>query len=399
MSEPTRSARRLEIYTRVSVYVMLAAVPFLFVGAIPSLGPAVGFGIGALQAAANIVVCRHSLTMLRQGRRSLTRWEAWAFGGWLLGSVLVLVAVCLHVEPDSAWMPAVCAATAAPLATVSALLRAWAIIAGSVILGGVLGVVAATRAALPPSAAVGFALAATLLMAFMGMTMWLTGWLLRNIWELDRARRTAAQLAIAEERLRIARDLHDLFGRTMAAVAVKTELAGELVRRGQSESALAQLAEVRSIAEQAGQQVRAVVQGYREDDLTTELAGARSLLGSAGIRCVVRGSAPRDLPPEMVSVLAWVLREAVTNVIRHAAATECLITIELAGRLQMLITNDGAPGGGRRTGPDLDHDGHGLIGMRERVAAVGGKLQAAADEASGRFTVDVSLPSPGGARS
>lgn len=87
------------------------------------------------------------------------------------------------------------------------------------------------------------------------------------------------------------------------------------------------------------------------------------------------------------------LREAVTNVIRHSAATECMITIEVEPALRMIITNDGA------SPVDEDHRGHGLIGMRERVTSVGGTLDTWATPESGRFTVEVNVPRPAGSRS
>ena len=376
------SARRLEIYTRVSLYVMLAVLSIAYLGAFPSWGPTVGFVVGAVQSVANIAVCSRLLTMLHQGRRTPTRREALAGGCWLGLSVLVLVLVLAHVDLAGAWVPAVCAAAAAPLATAATLLSPRAVLTGSAVLAVMLGVAAGTRWSLSES--IWFAGGALALLVFFGMTFWLTGWMLRNIWELEEARRTAGQLAIAEERLRISRDLHDLFGRTMATVAVKTELAGELVRRGQSDAALRQLGEVRGLAEQSGQQVRAVVRGYRVSDLGTELVGARSLLEAAGIRCAVSGRPPDDLPAPVADVLVWVLREATTNVIRHSSARECLITIEQPGPVRMIITNDGCG----TNAPD--QPGSGLVGMRERVASVAGEISCRVSD--GRFTVEVTVP-------
>lgn len=381
------SARRLELYTRISVYGILAIQPLVYVDAFPRFGPAVGGVIGLVQAVLSIVVCSRALTALHDRRQRPTTAEWLVLGPWLAFSVGVLTVMIVQLEPGQVWIPSVAIAVAVPVSMIALLLPALTGLLLGLLLGGSAGLLAGRRTDTPVELLLQLSILSGVIVALVALSFWLTGWTLRNIWELEEARRAAAQLAIAQERLRISRDLHDLFGRTMATVAVKTELAGELVRRGRSEAALTQLSEVRSIAEQTGQQVRAVVQGYRPDDLATELAGARSLLDSAGIRCVVRGSVPADLEPEVISGLAWVLREAVTNVIRHSQATECMIAMESSDRLRMIITNDGA------AMADDDHhstSGHGLIGMRERMAELQGELAISQDQ--GRFTIEVSTP-------
>lgn len=388
----TGSARRLEQYSKISVYGLLALQPLIYVGAFPGWGPTAGVFVGAVQAVISIVVCRRALAALRTGvpRPSTREWLALAT--WLAFSAVVLLVMVAQIPPDQPWIPLV-AAISVPIGTVTLLLPVRTGLVLGVGIGGALGALVALRLEESGPAFIALAVVSAGTVAVLVLSFWLTGWMLRNIWELEDARRTAGQLAIAEERLRIARDLHDLFGRTMAAVAVKTELAGELVRRGKSDDALAQLGEVRVIAEQTGQQVRAVVQGYRHDDLTTELDGARALLDSAGIRCVVRGSAPEGLDPAALSALVWVLRESVTNVIRHSSASECLITIESGDGHRMIITNDGSITG---TAPDRPR-GNGVIGMRERAAELGGTLVITQE--AGRHTVAVTVPTSAGARS
>ena len=381
------SARRLELYIRISLYCLLVIHPLVYVDAFPWFGPAIGGLIGLVQAVLSIVVCSRALTALddRRQRPTTTDWRV--FGAWLAFSLAVLTVMIAQLEPGRIWLPTVAVAVAVPVGMVALLVRPLTGLVLGLLFGGATGLLAGWRTDATLELLLQLSILNGIIVAVFALSFWLTGWMLRNIWELEEARQTAAQLAIARERLRIARDLHDLFGRTMATVAVKTELAGELVRRGRSEAALTQLSDVRSIAEQTGQQVRAVVQGYRPDDLATELAGARSLLDSAGVRCVVRGSAPDALEPEVISGLAWVLREAVTNVIRHSRATECLITIERTDRLRMIITNDGVT-----TGDDHHQStaGHGLIGIRERMAELQGDLVISKDQ--GRFTVEGSVP-------
>lgn len=383
------SARKLELYTRISIYGVLALQPLVYLNAFPSSVPALGGLIGFVQAVLSIMVCSRAMTALHDQRRRPTPTEWRALGPWLTFSAGVLIVMIGQLQPGQVWIPTVAVAVAVPVGVIALLLPALTGLALGLSLGTVAGLLAGWRTQAPMETLLPLGILSGAIVALFALSFWLTGWMLRNIWELEEARRAAAQLAIAQERLRISRDLHDLFGRTMATVAVKTELAGELVRRGRSEAALTQLSEVRSIAEQTGQQVRAVVQGYRPDDLATELAGARSLLDSAGIRCVVRGSAPAGLQPEVVSGLAWVLREAVTNVIRHSRATECIISLENPDRLHLTITNDGA-----EPSDDGRHatSGHGLIGMRERMTDLHGELTIRHEQ--GRFTIEASVPQP-----
>jgi len=227
----------------------------------------------------------------------------------------------------------------------------------------------------------------TIALVMITFSFWLFGWMLRVIWELEDARAAAAGLAIAEERLRISRDLHDLFGRTLATVAVKSELAAELIKRGQDTAAAAEIGAVRKLAEQSGHDVGQVARGFRETGLDNELPGARSLLDSAGIRCVVSGGAPADLDPELAYALVWMLRESVTNVIRHSKARECFITVTAGDPLRLIVTNDGA-GHGPAT-PSAAR-GSGLVGMSQRLIPFGGALTYGA--VAGRFTVEAVVP-------
>ncbi len=168
-------------------------------------------------------------------------------------------------------------------------------------------------------------------------------WLLRAVYELDEARETRARLAVAEERLRFGRDLHDVMGRNLAVIALKSELAVQLARRGRPE-AVEQMIEVQRIAQESQREVRDVVRGYREADLGVELAGAQGVLTAAGIECEVTGEAA-GLPAEVQSALAWVVREATTNVLRHGDARRCAVGVRVReGRVMLTVENDGAAG-------------------------------------------------------
>ena len=196
--------------------------------------------------------------------------------------------------------------------------------------------------------------------------MWLNA--LRTTKELDRARRSSARLAVAEERLRFARDLHDVFGRTLSAVALKAELGAAQAEHGRPE-AVATMREVQAIATDALAEMRTLVRGYRETDLTTEVAGARSLLEAVGIT-VSTVIEPVALPPAVARCLAWVVREGTTNVLRHAAATavELVLTRDADG-ITLTLGNDGV-------GDAAPGAGSGLTGLAERLEEVGGSLSS-----------------------
>lgn len=223
------------------------------------------------------------------------------------------------------------------------------------------------------------ALAATALLTIVGATFRVTMWMLGLVWELDRSREVRANLAVAEERLRFARDLHDVVGRNLSVVALKADLAAQLARRDRGAAAVDEMLEVRRIAQESLDELRAVVSGYRTADLSVELAGARSLLASAGIDCRVIGDPTVDGEP--AGALGWAVREGVTNILRHSQARSCTIT--LRGKV-LTMSNDGAPTSGFRFGS-------GLTGLHERVAALGGTVTAA-PEAPNRFVLTVELP-------
>lgn len=226
--------------------------------------------------------------------------------------------------------------------------------------------------------------------ALLAFTSMFSAWLLNSVFELDEARETRARLAVAEERLRFGRDLHDVIGRNLAVMALKSELAVQLARRERPE-AVEQMIEVQRIAQESQREIRDVVRGYREADLEAELAGARGVLAAAGIDCEVTGR-PAGLPPRVQSALGWVVREATTNVLRHGDATWCAVTVRtVEGRVVLTVENDGAgrgsgAGGGDGGDPPAGgadgtvraplSGGSGLAGLRERLAAVGGRLEA-----------------------
>lgn len=196
--------------------------------------------------------------------------------------------------------------------------------------------------------------------------------------ELEWARIDTARLAVAEERLRFSRDLHDVFGRTLSTVALKAELAAEQARRGRPES-VATMREVQSIATEALGQVREVVRGYRQTDLAGEMAGARSLLEASGIEVTTMADGGGVLPAPVARAFAWVVREGTTNILRHADATRVRIALSSEpGRACLVLDND-------HPHPAMGQAGSGLAGLTERLAEVGGRLSV--DHDAARFTL------------
>ncbi|MEV6541332.1 histidine kinase [Streptomyces sp. NPDC051665] len=272
-----------------------------------------------------------------------------------------------------------------------------AVVAGAV--GGALLLQLPLGVAAP--AALGTVIAVLFAAGGLAFTAAFSVWLLDAVYELDEARETRARLAVAEERLRFGRDLHDVMGRNLSVIALKSELAVQLARRGRTE-AVEQMIEVQRIARESQREVRDVVRGYREADLRLELAGAQGVLAAAGIDCEVTGDAA-GLPVEVQSALGWVVREATTNVLRHGDAGRCVVGVRVEeGRVVLTVENDGAKvvgGGDVGAGDDGGgggKGGSGLVGLRERLTAVGGELEAGAVDGD-RFRVVATVPLTGAA--
>ena len=161
----------------------------------------------------------------------------------------------------------------------------------------------------------------------LGIGLGLVGWArtTATITELRSARRELARLAVAEERLRFAGDLHDLLGHSLSLITLKSELAGRLIESA-PQKATAEISDVERVARRALREVREAVAGYRQISLRTELEGARQMLEAAGIDCRV-DSASGELSALVDAVLAWAVREETTNVIRHSRARSCYLTI------------------------------------------------------------------------
>jgi two-component system, NarL family, sensor histidine kinase DesK len=188
--------------------------------------------------------------------------------------------------------------------------------------------------------------------------------LIRRNAELAVARDDLAHLAVEKERARFARDLHDLLGHSLTVITVKAELAGKLMTRDPGKAA-DEVADIERLAREALADVRATVAGYREVTLAAEVSSARSTLEAAGIAAELPGAVD-DVPGERRELFGWVVREGVTNVVRHSSAQRVRVAVS---RTTVEVVDDGRGG-------DIMAGGHGLQGLRERLAEVGGRLEA-----------------------
>jgi two-component system, NarL family, sensor histidine kinase DesK len=225
-----------------------------------------------------------------------------------------------------------------------------------------------------------------------GLLMVVLGDLRMRNQELQQARAELAKVAVAEERARFARDLHDLLGHSLSVIAIKAELAGRLLSRD-VDAAAAEVADVEKVARDALSEVRDAVSGYRLPTLDRELEGARMALSAAGIDASVERS-PGPLDPEVEAVLAWAVREGATNVIRHSGARRCEVKVSAGGEgAAVEVVDDGAgcDGSGGECDGDRDAAGHGLTGLSERAAGLRGRLEAGALPGGG-FRLNVSIP-------
>jgi signal transduction histidine kinase len=219
-----------------------------------------------------------------------------------------------------------------------------------------------------------------------GLTVFLLTRLAGVVGELTRARGELARLAVADEQLRFARDLHDLLGISLSAITLKGELARRLVRPDRAR-ARSELGEILTVARQSLADVRAVATGQRELSLDQECRTAESVLGAAEVTVAVHVD-PGELPAAVGTALGTALREGTTNILRHSNATHCRIDIRRTeGAVTLDLVNDGV--GLPR--PTDAHGGSGLANLVDRVAALRGTVTAAPVSA-GSYRLRVRIP-------
>lgn len=217
--------------------------------------------------------------------------------------------------------------------------------------------------------------------AFMLFTMQSSLWLLGVVRELDQARHTASELAVAQERLRFSADVHDVMGRHLSTIAVQSELAAALLNRGDDRAA-ERIEQVRASAHEALREARELARGYRPLDLTQEVEGAVALLTSAGAGVTVSPEAfTAAVEESWHEPVARVVREAVTNVLRHSRAGRVHLTLDGA---VLTIVNDGV------SAPAAGEDGSGLSALAGDLAARGADLSSTRTDDT--FTLTLTLP-------
>jgi len=329
-----------------------------------------------------------------------------AHTAFLLFGLGVFVALYLSLLPPSAWLTrlgpeAALLAVAALLVTAIVLLAA-----GAPSSFGALFVyfVAAAGLRLPPRTAIVVALvtalavgvagtihgdsrsavAATVLtIVSIGVLMTAFGRIARTNRELHATREELARLAVSEERLRIARDLHDLLGHSLSVIALKSELARKLIEQDPRRAAT-ELDDIQSVSRTALTEVRDAVHGYRRLALAEALESAEAGLTAAGIDCDLT-EVDVALPADVDAVLAWAVREGTTNVIRHSGAMHCAIRVVTdADRAAVEIEDDGR-------GRPSNVRGSGLTGLRERAGRLRGELEAGTVP-DGGFRLRLSVP-------
>ena len=398
------SSGRFDFYHRASMYALLAAVPLvaLILAGGQRQARVPGLSVFLLLSVAQAGVCVALL------RASLSRYLATGPrpDRWLVAAAIALTVA--GVLAGAAAFPAITRppAGAFPVSMFVAMLFGGALTVAltpllslPALLALVLaGAGAASGISVIVSGAHGHAIVGAFLVYafFIGGVAALTGrasaWTLRVMWELDRSRTAHARLSVAEERLRFARDLHDLLGRNLSLIAVTSELAAQLARQG-GEEAAGHMLEVHRVAHESLREMRAVVSGYRTADLDTELAGAQAVLRSAGASCRIIGDAA-GLAPDVQAALGWVVREGTTNIIRHSDATACTIELNVldppdtARTVTLRMDND------RVRTADAATGGTGLLGLGERLAGLGGTITTRYPR-SGHFRLEATVPASG----
>jgi two-component system, NarL family, sensor histidine kinase DesK len=233
------------------------------------------------------------------------------------------------------------------------------------------------------------------LAAFFAYSAW------RRIELVEKLRDTRAELArmaVADERLRIARDLHDLLGHSLSLITIKAELAGRVIGTDPDRAAR-EIADLEAVARRSLGEVRAAVTSYRQPSLAGELAAARQMLSAAGMDCRVHAPASIDLAQDAEGLLAWTVREGTTNVVRHSGARTVTITVtEADGAVTAEVADDGVGPGleaGPGSGPGQDGSvtqGSGLAGLAERARNAGAEITAGEGPGGKGFRLSVRVP-------
>jgi two-component system, NarL family, sensor histidine kinase DesK len=375
--QSARGLRRLRTYT---FFTVIGSGPLaLFMAAMflansPLAVEALPVAAGA--ATASIVLCTAALALFWHGQGPWRRRVLWSL------SLLVLIAGAVW-ESRSGPVSATWAAPAALLLTEASLWsppgkRARTLGFGSVAVVALVAVLA-TFGMVAPEAVV----TTVLLVPALAIGIVCQLWHYQVARELEKARGLAADLAVAEERLRFAGELHDIQGGNLQAITLKAQVARRLVPVD-PERAEVEMKAVEDLARAALKDTREVVGGYRKVALADEIDSAARILKSAGVQATVPDAAP-SLDEDTEKLLGLLVREATTNLIRHAEPTAADVSIvEIDAEVTVTITNNGAP--------SPAGSGNGLGMLAERFTEAGGRVEHVHD--GDRFTLKGTVPKP-----
>src|SRR5215471_12954530 len=348
--------RRLVIRALLVIFLLLPAVALL------RSHPLTGRDVFLILATIVFVVLTDRTVLVQVPEPG--RYERWQ---WVLLPLVVALAAALFAVGGMGWVSALAVASAA---------------VGRITPDGrpmVIGLVSCTGIAVAISAATGLGTGNTVVA---GAVVALGNLLAhsaerRNVlmYRLKETRAELARAAVAEERLRISRDLHDLLGHSLSLITLKAELAGRVIRTD-PERAAREIAELETVARRSLTEVRQAVTSYRQPTLAAELVSSRRMLASAGIDCRVRAPGAYSLPPAVDALLGWTVREGATNIVRHAAAKHAKISIEVTDtEASARLSDDGA-------GP-LGKGLRAIAGAMAGGRAAGRDVRAAGSEATG----------------
>ncbi|ALE07299.1 histidine kinase [Arthrobacter sp. ERGS1:01] len=391
---PGRSVQATWNYTLGSIVLVLVVLDAsLILLALESFNGSTGILDGvllallALSSAMNVRYC----WFLRAGLDGGLPGTAWTLA--LVGPAAACWVAGLY-SPDNRWLAAVPLWLAiCLLACLASRRNRWVLLGAGLALTalhvGLAAAVFGQRYDLAPDSGTRFLLVFAAFMPFMLLT---SLWWWRIVVELDRHRRLAGELAVTQERLRFAADLHDIQGHHLQVIALKAELAERLLTID-VEAAREHVHETRVIAKQALEETRSLVSGYREIALDNELQNAREVLSATGAHCeLTLGPLPAD--PAVHRALAMTVREATTNILRHSEATRARIALGTsADGCTLTISNNGLTS----REPSGKTPGSGLAGLRGRVETLGGSLDTILDAGRDHFELAVWVPTRIGA--
>jgi two-component system, NarL family, sensor histidine kinase DesK len=210
--------------------------------------------------------------------------------------------------------------------------------------------------------------------------------------KLRETRAELARMAVADERLRIARDLHDLLGQSLSLITLKAQLAGRVID-ADPERAAREIADLETVARRSLGEVRAAVTSYRQPSLPAELAAARQMLAAAGMDCRVHAPESMELPLAVDALLAWTVREGVTNVVRHSGARAVTITITVtADEVSAEVADDGVGPAWDAAPRPGENAGSGLSGLTERARTAGAEISTGEGPGGKGFRLQVRVP-------